>query len=147
MICKFCGGDSSLAVTARWENFLPLEPPSQNLVGNNKGTWRVRKAYAKYRDDYQLLLAHWKNRASIPDATKRRRVTLTRYYSRTGRKRGQERDRINNAGGMKPLLDAMVNVRLLVDDKPGDVEDYYDQCKVVGASGVHVLLEEVDYAG
>jgi hypothetical protein len=117
---------------------LPLEPPSQNSVAQNKGNYRARKRYAKIRDDYILLLKNAKQRLSIPDARHLRRVVITRLYSG----RGQARDRANIVGGCKPLLDAMHLSGLLVDDAEEFVQDFYRQARS-NASGVGILLEEL----
>lgn len=138
MICRYCLTDNSAPVATRWEFVLPLEPPSQNVVAQNKGTHTMRKKYAKYRDDYMLLLRNAKRQYRIPDAHGLRRVIITRLYSG----RGQARDRGNVVGGCKPLLDAMHLEKLLVDDSDEFCADFYRQCRA-NESGVAIILEEL----
>ena len=120
-----------------WSFTLSIEPPSQNVVASNKGAGRHK--YRKFRDDYEELLRAFKDKLAIPTATGRRRVFITRLYSG----RGQRRDRGNIVGGCKPLLDALTNVGLLVDDKEEFLEDHYDQQKA-NAKGVWIQIEEIE---
>lgn len=138
MICPYCLTDLSMEVSQRWEFVLPLEPPSQNVVAQNKGNYRARKKYAKIRDDYIMLLKNAKQRLGIPDAEHLRRVIVTRLYSG----RGQPRDRPNIVGGCKPLLDAMHKTNLLVDDAEEWCQDFYRQSRS-NSSGVAIVLEEL----
>lgn len=136
--CPFCGGDPDTPIHGRWEVVLPLEPPSQNelTVKGAKGAWAGRRKYTRFRDDYGWLLKSWAQ--GIPAPAGRRRVIITRYYSG----RGQRYDKGNLIGGCKPLLDAMVLARLLLDDREEDVEDHYGQ-EPSSEPGVHIVLEEL----
>ena len=138
MICKYCYTDSGVYVAKRWEIVLPLEPPSQNTVAQNKGSFAARRKYKEYRDSYVILLGNAKVVHEIPDAIALRRVIVTRMYSG----RGQSRDRSNIVGGCKPMLDAMHMVGLLVDDSEKWVRDFYHQTRA-SASGVSIVLEEL----
>lgn len=138
--CPFCGGDPEAPVRARWELFVPVEPPSQNEIASaNRGNYAQRRAYRRFRDGYMLVLQAWRTRERIPLPGGRRRVIFSRYY--TGR--GQRRDKGNLIGGMKSLLDAMVAARLLLDDTEAAVEDHYRQDRVDGESGVSIILEDL----
>lgn len=119
-----------------WMFVIELEPPSQNRVASNKGSGR--HVYRKYRDDFEKLLKQKKRAMRIPTARKRRRVFIHRLYCG----RGKERDHGNIVGGCKPLLDAMTNVGLLVDDKRAWVEDHYSQERT-DVSGVFIRIEEM----
>lgn len=134
--CPYCQVDLGQGIEARWELFIPLETPSQNAVAANKGGTRQR--YKELRTAFCQLLMDQKVRKSIPRATRRRRVIFTRHYCG----RAQERDRGNLVGGMKPLLDAMHRVGLLVDDAPEWVEDWYRQQRST-RSGTMITLEEL----
>lgn len=138
--CPYCGDDPDLPVLGRWRTFLPVEPPSQNEIASaNRGSHPQRRAYRSFRDGYTLLIRAWATKERIPPPAGRRRLVLTRHYSGKGR----VRDRINLAGGMKPLLDAFVLSGLLIDDNEQSVIDHYGQERVPGESGVSVLLEEL----
>ena len=133
--CSLCGAELA-PPSASWEFFLPLEPPSQNQVASNTGGGRWR--YKRLRDEYTLLLRAEKNRQGIPDATAKRRVTITRLYAG----RGKERDLGNVIGGAKVLLDCMTATRLIVDDAPRWLECHYRQERA-SAAGVVVRVEDV----
>jgi len=122
---------------ASWSFTMSIEPPSQNTVASNKGPGRHK--YRKFREDYEELLRAFMAKLEIPKARGRRRVFITRLYSA----RGQKRDRGNIVGGCKPLLDAMTNVGLLVDDKEEFLEDHYDQQRA-NAKGVWIRIEEIE---
>ncbi len=136
--CPYCLADLTREVTHRWDFYLPLEPPSQNYVGKNSGGWTERNRYKKFRTDFALLLQNKKNELKIPDAQEKRRVILTRLYAPS--KHGRPRDRANIVGGAKMLVDAMVEVKLLVDDAEEWLDDYYRQLPCV-ESGVRIQLE------
>lgn len=135
-VCESCG--HALAPGGkRWSILLPLEPPSQNdPVSTNRGA--ARHEYAKLRLHYQILLQNSRQALGIPVARRRRRVTLTRLYSKHGRKY----DRGNLVGGCKILLDAIVRAGLIVDDREEYVEDHYRQERAE-APGVRIEIEEI----
>lgn len=77
---------------------------------------------------------------SLPPAKRLRRVTIIREYG--GGKRAF--DRINFAGGAKPLLDTIVNFGALYDDSEIWCQDHYVQKKSQdGIDYVTVLIEEL----
>lgn len=139
MHCRYCRTD--LSETPLWtvRFILPLEPPSQNQVSHNGKDWRKRKEYQRFRDHYIELFIAAKAKHNIPEAKGLRYAIFTRLYSG----RGQVRDYGNLVGGMKPLLDAMhhEDVRLLRDDSPDLVRDFYHQMPS-NAGGVTIELEE-----
>lgn len=136
--CSTCGQALPRAAGPRWEFSLPLEPLSQNDPASaNRGPARFE--YARRRLGYQLLLVSQRNLLGIPVARGRRRVVITRLYS----KHGRERDRGNLIGGCKMLLDAMTRAGLIVDDREQYVEDHYHQRRAP-APGTLVLIEELE---
>lgn len=140
MICRYCLTDLERPVARRWDFTLPLETPSQNRIGHNAGSWAARNAYAKFREDFILLLENQKNTLGIPKATRKRRVIITRLYAPS--KRGRKRDRANVVGGAKMLIDAMAKVGLIVDDAEEYLEDFYRQLPA-GESGTRIEIEEL----
>ena len=139
MICRYCWTDLSRVPELAWEVVLPLEPPSQNDVAlKDRRDFMARKRYKKFRSDYGELFAHHKRGLDIPDASAKRRVIITRLYDSSGRRR----DISNIIGGCKPLLDAMVDAKLLVDDTEDWLEQFYHQVKT-NASGVGIRIEEL----
>lgn len=133
--CIKCGHDPDAPIARRWEFLIDRDPPSLNDHVFNVGSSRWK--YTKERDAWG-----WEFRAvvlmqRIPKADTRRRVTLTRIYG--GRQ--QERDRDNLAGGMKPVVDAMVLEQLIQDDSSGSAELHYAQ-RPGSPRGLHVLIEE-----
>ncbi len=135
--CDCCGHDPKLINWDRsWAFVLPLEPPSQNQVSGNRASQRHK--YKKLRDQFELLLRVESRKLKIPRMAEfndrghphRRWVRMTRLF----KNRVYLRDKVNNAGGMKLLLDALVNEKLLVNDTEHLVEDVYAQeyGKIVG---------------
>jgi len=133
--CGACGQALPPALRS-WEMFIPIEPPSQNVLATNKGASRHR--YRKLRDDYTTMLRGYRRLYRIPEALGRRRVFIDRVFNG----RGRAYDRGNLVGGCKPLLDALVAVGLLVDDAPTFLEDHYSQRRG-DEPGVVVRLEEL----
>lgn len=133
--CGACGQDLPEPGES-WGFVLPLEPPSQNIVAQNKGAGRGK--YKRIRDSYEILLSNQRVLQKIARAKGRRRVLITRLYSG----HGQERDMGNIVGGCKPLLDAMTRARLIVDDKPRFIEAHYFQERAK-ESGVAIRIEEM----
>jgi hypothetical protein len=75
-----------------------------------------------------------------PPATGPRRVRLVRVRQAGAGERAY--DRGNLVGGLKPVLDALVRHKLLVDDSPRHLVDHY--ADVVGEQrGVLVEIEEL----
>ena len=138
-LCGSCHRGIPEPTGASWSFTLEIEPPSQNDVGGNKGTRVQRGKYRRMRDDYTLLLKARKNSLGIPDATRRRRVFIVREYPK-GKRRY---DRGNLVGGCKPLLDAMTEAGLLVDDKEKWLEDHYEQ-RPAYKGGAFIIIEELE---
>ena len=132
MNCGTCGQPLPLAKEA-WDIWIPIEPPSQNVVAQNKGGGRHK--YRRIRQEYEMALL-WKR--NIPKAKGKRRVAITRCYSR----HGKERDLANIVGGCKALMDALTLTKLIVDDSPKYLEAHYSQERGK-ASGVRIVLEDI----
>lgn len=137
-VCAACKQPLPESDGPSWTFTLELEPPSQNVVSQNKG--KGRHLYRVIRDNYQFLFRAHKNRLAIPDATGKRRVFITRLYTGQGKKR----DRGNLTGGCKPLLDAMTRAALLIDDKEAYLEDHYEQVRC-DRKGVTICIEEMEW--
>lgn len=137
MTCRFCGDCETTPVGGSWRFFVPRQPPGANQRRVNAGA--ARFAYAKERDLWAWEIRAHRLRAAITPATGMRRVTFTRLF--TGR--GQLMDRINLAGGCKPLLDCLVREHLLVDDDPAHVLDHYHQRRHDVLSGLEITIEEL----
>jgi hypothetical protein len=106
------------------------QTPSQNQI---KHWWRLRnktKQYIKKLENYDFLLKNKK-------ATGKMHVKITRFSTRT-------LDYGNLVGGCKPLLDAMKQNGLIVDDSPKWIEDEYFQenCKT-GFERTEIEIKEV----
>lgn len=138
--CWTCGHQLEIPEGAiGWSFTLPISPPSQNeAVSANRGP--ARFAYAKRRDHWRMLLSLAKNTHSIPVASGRRRVLITRLYH--GRQK--VRDPSNLAGGCKMVLDAMVSCGLLVDDAEAWIEAHYYQHP---ANGEGTWIELIELGG
>jgi Holliday junction resolvase RusA-like endonuclease len=134
-----CGYDSQASVSASWKFFVPLEPPSQNSIARNAGSFAHRRRYADWRDQFTLLIRSKMKQVGIPDAGGRRRLVLTRFF--TGRSRAF--DRGNLVGGCKLVLDAAVAAGLLVDDDERHLEDHYKQRKHDALSGLEIEVHEL----
>jgi len=132
-----CGYDPDAPVAAQWDLFLPLRLPTPNLRVVNQGATRWR--YAKIRDDCRTALMIEKRRHRVPPASGRRAVLITRYFG------GRERlmDKINWSSACKPLVDAMVLEKLLLDDSIEMVSDFYRQVRHAQLRGVGVRIQEV----
>ena len=132
-----CGWDPAAPVVAEWDLLLPLHLPSPNLRVVNQGSSRWQ--YAKIRDDCRTALSIERRRHKVSPATGRRAVLITRYFG------GRERlmDRVNWSSACKPLLDAMVLEKLLLDDSIEMVSDFYRQVRHAQLRGVGVRIQEV----
>lgn len=132
--CPKCGYNSDAAVVGRYSFLIKRDPPSLNrrlvntLTGGHryrreKATWmfEIRAIRLAKRVPYAYRAAT--DRSSWPVAEGKRRITIARLYS--GRQK--QRDVDNLAGGMKPVVDAMVAEGLLRDDSPEYAEIYYQQ--------------------
>ncbi len=116
--CIACSYDGSLPVKRRWAFYIPRQPASQNeFKGQN------RFAYRRHRHEWEqwLIVAAGRIERAPRTNTRVRRVFVYRLLGKGSR----EYDRGNLVGGSKPLLDAMVNAGLLVDDSAAHCEDHY----------------------
>lgn len=94
---------------------------SQNELRSNHGAARFR--YKAERTWWERALRDRMTEGVVDCAKARRIVRLTREL--TGRER--PRDYGNLVGGLKPVLDAMVRVGVLVDDSEQWLTDIYEQ--------------------
>jgi len=135
--CPFCHDDPETPVVARWSMFMALTVFSQNdLTKTGPG---FRFVYKKKRTAYEWFFVGERARLGIPLARRRRRATFVRFYS--GRER--EWDMSNLVGGLKPVLDSMVKMRLLTSDTRAGVVEHYDQVRHDVLSGLGITLEEI----
>ena len=80
--------------------------PSQNVL--DRANWRGRKAS---KDAWKLLIRGAVNFLDVPRAHGKRRLTIERHAKGT-------LDEQNLIGGAKGIIDDLVQLGLLVDDKP-----------------------------
>lgn len=140
--CAMCQWDEAARVAARWECRISVLAVSQNQL-HAKGT--NRWAYQKHKRALMTAMeAAWRTGDATTACWLRaskapRRVTITRYWAK-----GQRAyDRTNLAGGMKPLLDCLVELGLLVDDSEQWCKDYYRQQGPCDQPGIGVVIEEI----
>lgn len=138
--CLKCGHDPDARVLASWSFHVPRAVRSGNAHVYNVGASRF--GYAKERKAWESDFFGVKIAQRVPDADRKRRVTLTREIGY----RQREYDRDNLATGCKPIVDALVKCGLLVDDSPTHAEVHFAQVKVEGSKrpgGLRVLLEDL----
>jgi hypothetical protein len=113
---------------------------SQNVLHGWKYNRRARHKYRAWRTDWGDVLAAKANLARIPSAKRVwRRVVFTRIVD-TPR---MLYDFGNLVGGLKPIVDAMVDVGLLVDDSPRWLNDHYHQrVERLAPEALHIELWE-----
>lgn len=143
--CVKCGYDPAAVVVAAYSFMIERDPPSLNARVSN--TIISNHKYKRERDMWCLELRRMRLLFKVPYAIAResnwpaiagqRRVTITREYG--GKQR--ERDKDNLAGGMKPLIDAMVIENLLADDAPAHAEIHYQQRKIDKAQRAGLLFQ------
>ena len=115
---------------------LPVVWPSGNELGSNTRSGSGWK-YRKFRARFEGCLRKYSQ--VIPDATGLRRIYLVRWYGKGKRPFDLE----NLLWGAKPLIDAMVSLKYLVDDRPGLVQRKYEQPKSpTGKDYITVAIEE-----
>lgn len=123
-----------VARACRWHLHLPIDARSQNqLHSKGGGRWAYR-AHAK------AIVAALGIARHIPRAAIKRRVTLTRIWG----KRQRAFDRGNLIGGLKPVLDGLRDVGLIVDDSAKWCEDHYSQRGPEAQSGIGITIEELE---
>lgn len=132
--CEKCGYDPNATVLASFSFVVERDPPSLNARVSNtiisghkyrreRDVWclELRRARLYFKIPYAIQI-----RSTWPMIAGKRRVTITREYGNKQR----ERDKDNLAGGMKPLVDAMVSESLLADDSPAHAEIHYQQKRI-----------------
>lgn len=111
LVRKLSAGPST---TKRWTLNIPLTVPSQNVVGNNRGTRYGRAPYRRLRDSFRVAIMAAAVSARVPFANldTKRWVLIERFRS------GREKlyDSANFVGGCKAVVDALVLQGLLADD-------------------------------
>jgi hypothetical protein len=133
--CTKCGYDPDVVYTEAWTATAKSYAPSVNKIGING---KNNHQYRQWRKSWAKLFGEWLK--SLPVATKRRRVSITRMYGKNER----PHDRINFAAGCKPLLDVIVEYGGLYDDSAAWCEDHYEQKKSPdGKDYVIVTIEEI----
>lgn len=132
--CAFCGDsaayDAPGARTWSWSMHRPIVGLNERRV--NQGA--SRHAYASERRAWELEIAVAAHNHAVPIATGPRRLQIARYLAappkvkrQLGRAAPRLLDHGNLVGGCKPILDALVKAKLLVDDDPRHVRDHYRQ--------------------
>ena len=133
-----CLWDLDAKVVWSAEMVLPLKWPSQNELGaNNRGYsgWRYRKFKARFEG---CLRRYAK---AVAPATGWRRAYLVRRYGKGCR----GYDDANLRGGGKALIDAMVGLGYLKDDRPGlFLGSYHQERSSDGKDSILIRLEETD---
>lgn len=130
--CGFCGDTEhddagptyTFSITRR------IEGLNARLVNSGQ----IRFEYAKTRNAWALELEAAKRMYEIPVATGPRRLILIRYVAAPppskralGRDTAKLFDHANLVGGCKPIVDALVLAKLLVDDDPKSLREHYKQ--------------------
>lgn len=80
------------------------------------------------KNQWKWMVLQARNSAAIPQATGKRVVKVCRYGMNL-------LDKDNLYGGCKPLMDALTNAGLIVDDNPAMCDLHVEQVKI-GRSGV-----------
>ena len=132
--CPICRYSFFDRVVQEWGFYIPHKVPSQNEMHNDSAGNKYK--YKQYRSVFEDYCRIARLGLHIPEATRARRVLLYRY---TGH-RGRIYDYANFVGGCKPVIDAMVNMHLLVDDKEDMMRASYAQEKGTHVTQAH--LEE-----
>lgn len=116
--------------------WIPTAVVSQNKL---RTKYRNHHAYARLLNQYRHDLWVQKLRAELPDAAGKRRLTIRRLIER----RGKSMDAPNIIGGAKPLIDALVREKLLVDDTQEYLELAAPEEVRDERGGVELVLEDV----
>jgi hypothetical protein len=132
-ICQTCNQRVPDVARRAWTATIPMKVTTSNgyVVNHGASRWKYKQA----RNDWEAWFAAKFREARGAETF--RRVTFVRLYS--GRER--EFDYANLVGGMKPVVDAMKNVGLIVDDSTRWIEDHYRQERAE-ESGLRVTIEE-----
>lgn len=138
--CPKCGYDPNLVVTYSYRFILRLEAKSLNVFRSKASRWD--SYYRGYRTKVRNAIAEPRDGKHARRATGKRRATITRRYVRKQR----PFDFDNLAGGLKPVVDGLVESGLLLDDRPDAVELYYDQAPTNQPLGfIEIQLEDVTW--
>ncbi len=138
--CPRCFFDPYATPGRSWTFTLPLDVPSQNRSSSRARHSGLAHAYRRLRDNALWLIKNEAQKQAIPIARGRRRIVVTRLIGKGKR----AFDRVNWAGGAKPIVDSLVKAGLLVDDTEKWLDDVYGQEKAVdGKDGVRVRIEEL----
>lgn len=139
MKCQRCSYDPDAVVERSWTFRIDKEVKSMNRAASNKGSRWSMAQYSKERKEWTSWMMLAKMNHRIPETLRKRRLLLTRVYGY----RQRPYDLGNLIGGLKPALDAMVNVGILKNDTPEYLEDHYNQIKDDAKPGLLVLLEDI----
>lgn len=138
MICPACNWDLDATVLWSAELILPLEWPSQNVLGANRKGY-AGYTYRKYKARFEGCLRKYSK--TVPRATGWRRAYLIRRYGA----RCRPFDHGNLVGGAKPLIDALVNLGYLKnDDQKHFLGSYHQEKAADGKNALAIRLEETD---
>lgn len=137
MLCFFCNWDPDAKITWMENLILPVAWPSQNELGANTRSgagWKYRKIRAKFEGCLRKYLK------AVPKATGFRRAHLIRAWG----PRCRAFDYGNLVGGGKPLIDAMVSLGFLLDDRPDLFQaSYHQQPSGTKNHAILIRLEEI----
>ncbi len=97
-------------MTRSWTLRIERPSPSQNVL--DRAGWRGRK---RSKDLWKTLIRGSVNFLEVPTARGKRRLTIERHAKGT-------LDEQNLIGGCKGIIDDLVQLGLLVDDKPACLE-------------------------
>jgi hypothetical protein len=122
-----------------WTLTIPVEVPSQNQT--NAWHWSKRHKHSKRCGS--LLLFYGAN--NVPKARGKRRCHILAF------RRQRCHDIANLVGGAKGLVDALVRLGLLLDDKDSMAELSYDQSTLKhsptpGVAATVITLEDINPA-
>lgn len=137
MLCFYCNWDSDAKVIWSADLVLPLAWPSQNELGANTRSgagFKYRKIRAKFEGCLRKFMKQ------VPKATGFRRAHLVRAWG----PRCRAFDYGNLVGGGKPLIDAMVSLHYLLDDRPSLFQaSYHQQSSGTDTNLIFIRLEEI----
>lgn len=136
-----CDWDPDRAPARTWEVTITANYPSQNdLGGNGKSGFKYRNV----RNRFTKLLKEQLN--AIPAAKKFRAGIITRHYGLSEKGKQKRRyDEENLVGGGKPLVDAIKDYAVIIDDRPDCWKGYYRQVK--SPDGVdRITIQLLEYA-
>ena len=134
--CPACGYDHSLRVVRSWTIDLDIPAVSLNEIGSNS-RGRSGYRYRRHRDKLEEALRLY----DIPETRSVRRVWFWRYY-RPGKR---DFDKMNLAGGFKPLQDLLQKRGWIRNDSPRWLIAYYKQAlDITGGDRTVIIIEDVE---